>query len=257
MADIFSAQQTTQFIEEGFLRIDSAFPAELAEEARNMLWGNMPEDPHNPATWTRPVVRLGMFTAGPFVKAANTPLLHQAFDELAGPGKWLPCMAMGTFPVRFPSPEDPGDAGWHVDASFPGQHPDNFVDWRVNVRSKNRALLMLFLFSDVGEQDAPTRIRKGSHLDVAKLLQPAGEQGLSFMEIASRLDALPAREEVLATGKAGTVYLCHPFIAHAAQPHRGKEPRFLAQPPLLLKKELDIEKPATPVEMAIHLGLTR
>ena len=41
------------------------------------------------------------------------------------------------------------------------------------------------------------------------------------------------RSVVTATGDAGTVYLCHPFLVHAAQPHRGKHPRFLAQPPLL------------------------
>jgi hypothetical protein len=29
------------------------------------------------------------------------------------------------------------------------------------------------------------------------------------------------------------VYLCHPFLVHAAQPHQGERPRFLAQPPLL------------------------
>lgn len=257
MADILSSQQITQFIQDGFIRIDHAFPATLAEEARNILWRSMPENPHDPATWTRPVVRLGMFTEEPFVKAANTAVLHQAFDQLAGPGRWKPCMAMGTFPVRFPSPEDPGDAGWHIDVSFAGHDAGNFMEWRANVQSKNRALLMLFLFSDVGEHDAPTRIRKGSHLDVAKLLQPAGEWGLSLREIAASLDALPSKEEVPATVKAGTVYLCHPFLVHAAQPHRGKQPRFLAQPPLLLKDELNIEKPETPVERAIHLALTR
>jgi hypothetical protein len=63
------------------------------------------------------------------------------------------------FPVRFPHPHDPGDAGWHVDLSFPGEDCDpneqkDFSSWRVNVISRGRALLMLFLFSDVGEQDA-------------------------------------------------------------------------------------------------------
>jgi hypothetical protein len=43
----------------------------------------------------------------------------------------------------------------------------------VNVTSRGRALLMLFLFSDVGELDAPTRIRSGSHLDVAPLVGKA------------------------------------------------------------------------------------
>ena len=47
------------------------------------------------------------------------------------------------------------------------------------------------------------------------MLEPEGEKGLSFMEVAAKLHNLPRRSEVLATGKAGTVYLCHPFIVHA------------------------------------------
>ncbi len=70
----------------------------------------------------------------------------------------LPCAAMGTFPVRFPSAEDPGDTGWHIDMSF-DHHKTDFMEWRANVSSKGRALLMLFLFSDIAADDAPTRIR--------------------------------------------------------------------------------------------------
>lgn len=34
-----------------------------------------------------------------------------------------------------------------------------------------------------------------------------------------------------ATGAAGDVYLCHPFIVHTATwPHRGPQPRVIAQP---------------------------
>jgi hypothetical protein len=140
---------------------------------------------------------------------------------------------MGTFPVRFPSPDDPGDAGWHIDVSF-GFETSDFMAWRANVRSKGRALLMLFLFSDIGEDDAPTRIRCGSHRDIARRLAPAGEAGLSLRELAADDFAETAhRPEAPATGKAGTVYLCHPFLVHAAQPHRGRTPRFMAQPPLL------------------------
>ena len=39
---------------------------------------------------------------------------------------------------------------------------------------------MLLLYSDVGEDDAPTRIRVGSHLQIARKLAPAGEAGLSL-----------------------------------------------------------------------------
>lgn len=258
MQEILDINQIKQFIHQGFVRIDNAFSAEIAQEARAILWKDTGCDPTDSTTWTKPVVRLGMYTQEPFVKSANTEVLHAAFNQLVGQNNWIPCRSMGTFPVRFPSDEDPGDGGWHVDASFPGDDPNNYFEWRVNVHSKGRALLMLFLFSDVSEKDAPTRIRTGSHLDVAKVLQPVGEQGLSFMELATKLAEMPEREEALATGKAGTVYLCHPFIAHAAQRHNGIEPRFLAQPPLLLRNSLVIEnadRDYTPLEEAIRLGL--
>lgn len=117
---------------------------------------------------------------------------------------------------------------------------------------------MLFLFSDVSEHDAPTRIRIGSHLDVARMLAPAGDAGLTLREIVGRLPGTEGRPEVLATGEAGTVYLCHPFLVHSAQPHRGTTPRFMAQPPLLPREPLQLEREDgaySPVEAAIRLGL--
>lgn len=224
--------QINRFLHDGFVRIDDAFPSALAEQVRARLWRDIQAAPDDPATWGQPVVRLGMYAEPPFVEAANTPILHAAFDQLAGPGQWRPCRAMGTFPVRFPSPDDPGDAGWHIDVSF-GDDPD-FMKWRVNARSRGRCLLMLFLFSDVGEDDAPTRIRVGSHKPMARRLAGAGEDGVTLGElVADDFGGTSGCEVALATGPAGTVYLCHPFLVHAAQPHRGSEPRFMAQPPLL------------------------
>ncbi|MDR6806619.1 hypothetical protein J2Y45_003811 [Dyadobacter sp. BE34] len=256
MEGVLNTQQINQFITQGYIRLDHAFSAEIAAQARDILWNDLGVDRNNPATWTKPVIRLGMYQQEPFIASANTPVLHAAFDQLVGAGKWLPCRSMGTFPVRFPSNEDPGDAGWHVDASFPGPDPGNFLGWRVNIHSKGRGLLMLFLYSDVGEHDAPTRIRIGSHADVARVLAPEGGAGLSFMELAGKLDAMPQREVVWATGKAGTVYLCHPFIVHAAQAHHGTAPKFMAQPPLLLREDLSVDG-ASPVERAIRGALVR
>ena len=168
-------------------------------------------------------------------------------------------MSLGSFPIRFPSKIPANDTGWHVDSSFPlNSDNNNYSEWRINVLSKGRALLMLFLFSDVGENDAPTVIRVGSHLDVAKLLEPEGDHGLSFMELAQKLDTLPKHLETLATGRAGTVYLCHPFIVHAAQDHHGTHPKFMAQPPLFQKHGFGIRRPVDelcPVEAAILRGI--
>ena len=253
--------QIEQFIGDGFVRIEKAFPRDLADQGRSILWRDTGCDPGDPRTWTKPVIRLGMYEQEPFAKAANTPVLHKAFDQLVGPGRWLPRTNLGTFPIRFPSPEDPGDAGWHIDTSFAPEatDPADFLSWRVNVTSKGRALLMLFLFSDVGEDDAPTRIRVASHLDVARMLAPAGEIGLSLRELATNGFAeTVARREVLGTGEAGTVYLCHPFLVHAAQPHRGDQPRFLAQPPLPPAEPFVLDRgdgAYSPVERAIRIAL--
>jgi hypothetical protein len=247
------------FIERGYVRLDEAFPRDMAERGREILWRDMGCDPLDRSTWARPVIWLWDYAQEPFRQAVNMPLLHSAFDQLVGKGRWLPRQSLGTFPVRFPSQTDTGDTGWHVDASFPGEDssPNDFLSWRVSVRSRGRALLMLFLFSDVGEQDAPTRIRVGSHWEVARMLAPAGETGLRPGELDYSRTA--SCEEVLATGVAGTVYLCHSFVVHAAQVNRGIKPRFMAQPPLLLNEALELNRTDpmaySPVEVAIRRGL--
>jgi hypothetical protein len=255
---MLSTSAIQQFIEKGFVKIEGAFSRELAAQGREILWRDTGCDPDNPATWTQPVIRLGGYAQPPFAQAVNTPQLRTAFDQLVGVGRWQPRNSLGTFPVRFPSEKNPGDDGWHVDASFPGEDANDFFSWRVNVYSRGRALLMLFLFSDVGEKDAPTRIAVGSHLEVAKLLLPAGEEGMSFMELAGKFSDSENRQLEVATGEAGTVYLCHPFVVHAAQPHRGTQPKFMAQPPLLPAKPLQLYRDDgaySPVEQAIRVGI--
>ncbi len=253
-----------QFLHHGFVKLEGVFTAETAAEARAILWRSAGCDPADRRTWTRPVIRLGDFAQEPFRRAVNAAPLHTAFDELAGVGRWMPRESLGGFPIRFPHPDDPGDTGWHVDAGFPPDQPDespgNYFDWRINLRSKGRALLMLFLFSDVGESDAPTRIRVGSHLRIPQLLAPAGEEGLSAMELGTEAARLTSgMPEVTATGAAGTVFLCHPFLVHAAQPHHGTTPRFLAQPPLIARVPFELRRSDgqySLVERAILLGVS-
>ncbi|MES2726380.1 MAG: phytanoyl-CoA dioxygenase [Bacteroidota bacterium] len=258
MSEILSKTEIDQFIHSGFVRIDHAFSQEIADAVLDILWNDLPCDRSDPSTWTEPVIRLGIYSQPPFIESINTQKLNLAFNQLIGEGKWIPCQGVGTFPVRFPSGQQPNDTGKHVDVSFPGNDPGNYFEWRVNIKSKGRALLMLVLYSDVSENDAPTIIYEGSHIDVARILSDEGDSGLSFMQLAGKLEGLPKRKEVYATGMAGTVYLCHPFLVHSAQPHKGIMPKFMAQPPLLLRNELSISGTDviyTPVEQAIRLAL--
>jgi hypothetical protein len=80
-----------------------------------------------------------------------------AYDELIGAGRWtrLPGVG-GCVPVRLPSEEYPGDVGYHIEGNWWGGE-----DYWTNVRSRGRGLLALFLFSNVGPLDAPTRLVLG------------------------------------------------------------------------------------------------
>ena len=177
---MLTPSEVAQFIDQGFVRIEGAFAPEVAAACRRILWADTGCDPGDPKTWTKPVVWLSSYSEEPFRRAANAPVLHEAFDQLVGKGRWLPPQGLGTFPVRFPADQDTGDTGWHIDVSFagPDSDPNDFLTWRASIRSRGRALLMLFLFSDVGRDEAPTRIRVASHKIIARQLASAGDEGL-------------------------------------------------------------------------------
>ncbi|MCP5056760.1 MAG: phytanoyl-CoA dioxygenase family protein [bacterium] len=248
-------EDLNRFVTDGYLRLSGVVPDEVVNRCREWLWQAMKLDPDDPTSWRDPVVRVFGSTAKPFMDAMNRPILCAALDQVVGSGNWQrPIVGTGTFPVRFPSEEDPGDAGWHIEGSYS-------VDGRlfVNVASRDRALLMLILFSDVGKSDAPTRIRRGSHLLVPKALLAAGEAGLPFEEVVPRVAGVDSLPVDLATGEAGDVFLCHPFLVHAANwPHRGTVPRFMSQAGLVPSKPLDLGASTgwhSPVERAIRIGL--
>jgi hypothetical protein len=257
---VLSDEDVARFVDDGFVHLRGAFPSSVAAAGREILWRLAGADPGDPATWTRPLVRIYGSGEEPFRVAASTPLLHAAFDQLVGAGRWRPRTGLGTFPIRFPHAEDPGDAGWHIDGGY--SQPGDPWPW-LNIQSRDRALLMLFLFSDVGPDDAPTRIRVGSHLDVPPFLAPAGDAGRSMLELCQEMDAAgrldaPDRPLAFATGQAGDVYLCHPFLIHAAQANHRGTPRFLAQPPLDPTGLLDLDRPDgaySPVEVAVRRSL--
>jgi hypothetical protein len=248
-----------RFIDDGYVHLPGALPRELADRCRALLWEQIGLDASDPTTWTRPVLHAPTRGAA-FDEAANTARLHAAFNAVVGVGRWLPRGDIGNCVIRFPHPDDSRDTGWHVDASY---LPEGEQTYRVNVWSRDRALLLLFLLSDVGSDDAPTRIKVGSHLDVPPFLTAAGERGLTIDELAQAMDAAgmldrPERPLALATGEAGDVYLCHPFLLHAAQRHRGTVPRFLTQPGLWPAGPLLLDRPDgrySPVEEAIRRGL--
>ena len=256
MATMLTASEIDQFVEEGFVAVREAFPSSVAAECRSWASDQLGIDTADPDSWTRPVVR-GLVEGEPLAEAANGPRLIEAVGQLLDPDPWHRRRNLGAFVVRFPTETDPGDTGWHIDSSY---QPDGDQRWFVNYLSRARGLLMLCLLSDVGSDDAPTRVLPGSHFEMARLLEPAGEEGLPGayfgQESGVPLPDTTGRPET-ACGSAGDVFLCHPFLVHAAGwPHPRSRPRFISQPPISLPGTLDIvRRPRSAVAEAIRRGL--
>ncbi|MBE1488386.1 phytanoyl-CoA dioxygenase family protein [Plantactinospora soyae] len=245
------------FVRDGFVAVRGAFEPETAAGCRRLIWEALAEhgisEPDR-STWARPCVHVDCPEGAPFTAAGASPALVEAYDTLIGPGRWTRRTGVGgSVPVRFPSEEYPGDVGHHIEGNWWGGD-----EYWTNVRSRGRGLLALFLFSDVGPDDAPTRLVVGSHPYAARVLAPAGEAGMGGGAVAERLQAsVFCRRTAEATGRAGDVYLCHPFIVHTATwPHRGTTPRMLAQPGVDVPDGfvLDGTDPS-PVARAIVAGL--
>jgi Phytanoyl-CoA dioxygenase (PhyH) len=259
---VLTRPQIEQFVADGYVALRGAVPIDVIHECQDVVWASLAtrgiERDHR-STWTQPVVRLNTPEGGPFIAAGTSSVLWESYDQLLGENSWWKRQGVGgTIPVRFPSERDPGDAGWHIDGSFDG--PDG--DYWVNARSKMRGLLVLFLITDVDELSAPARIIKGSHLDVPRVLAPAGDDGMKFSDVVPRLPRSTfKRQTVFAVGDAGDVYVCHPFLVHAPSwPLRGTQPRMIAQPgvgipePFALRESAG-EAEVCPVEAAILRGL--
>jgi hypothetical protein len=248
----------SDFCANGFLVVRGAVAPDVVHQCVEVVEQEMrvrAVDPHDPTTWTEPVVRLPCPEGPPFAAAGTSGALWSAYDALLGPGRWVPRQGVGgTIPVRFPSVKDPGDAGWHIDGSY-----DVDGQWWVNVPSRDRGLLALFLFTDVGDVDAPTELLVGSHLDVPRFLAPFGERGVFYGNVARGLPASTFhRPRARATGHAGDVYVCHPFLVHRATwPHLGLGPRIIAQPAIGHRQPFALrEGPGvSAVERAILRGL--
>jgi hypothetical protein len=246
------------FCADGFLVVRGAVPEGAVRDCVEIIGNELRAravDPGDPATWTEPVVRVNCPEGAAFARAGTSPALWEMYDALLGAGRWVRRKGVGgTLPIRFPSSKDPGDAGWHIDGSY-----DVDGAWWVNVHSRERGLLALFLFTDVGEDDAPTEIIVGSHLDVPRVLAPFGERGTFFANATATLPASTfQRSRVRATGRAGDVFLCHPFLVHRATwPHRGARPRIVAQPGVAIHEPFALRHTGdlSPVELAIIRGL--
>lgn len=232
---MLSEETVEAFVRDGVAVVRDAVPSDVVQRcidttALELVGAGV--DLADRATWLVPTTRFTSPHGGGFEDVGAQPVLTATYDQLAGAGRWRNGRSGGcAVPVRFPHEDRPWDVAWHADGAFTAEG-----DHWINVFCRRRALLVLVLLTDVDERSAPTELKVGSHLDVARALAPLGERGSRFLELRARLpEETWERPSVFATGAAGDAYVCHPFLMHRATwPHRGTEPRVIVTPDVAL-----------------------
>ena len=271
------------FVQRGWVVLEQGVPRPDALAIRDAMWEKIDASPDDPSTWTKPWVHVNqMFTEPPFDRGFN-PRVFAAYDNLLGQGRWGHMPGLGLWPVLFPGFMDtwtPPQGGWHIDGhALPDLRRLDFP---------KRALITLFVFSDIAPGGGGTAVDEGSHVTVAQVIRDAGEHGIVSADIIRQaLERRPGDRTprgygagagaagaataaasnpfagppcgpdesiVEVTANAGDVVLMHPFLLHAISGNAGTEVRFACNPFAYLKGRMRLDAPSaelSPVERAI------
>ena len=253
-----SRQVEDTFLERGWVRLKGAIPQARVEHWVETAFARLNQ---NPEKWSEegraampdgpiglhqpPISRLT------FVGDRLTPLhvfstkLSRAVHTLVGDR--CPRPSISNRLLIAPPAKKVHHQAWHVDEPLPNA---TFPQMKLS-------LLMLVLLSDVQEEGSGTMFLEGSPAALGQKLA-ASNQGLNLSAGSKTLTDIVRKmpNKRSATGRAGDVYLFHPWTFHA--PGKGElgQLRILANPNLLADAPIYRPgEPRNPVERLIHNAL--
>ena len=252
---MLSASEVESFVADGYVAIRGAVDADVVRGCQEMIWSELgwhgvTEDQ---STWTAPVVRIACPEGGPFAQAGTGPSLWEAFDQLIGAGRWWRRQGVGgTIPVRFPSPADPGDAGWHIEASYE----------RTGTSGSTSVPVLAGCWRCICSATSTRPARRpgsgpGSHRDAARVLAPPGDARAALGRGGV---GGGGRERRPAHGAGHRRRGRRVPVPSVPGPRRvvaapGSVPRMMAQPGVALHAQFPLTAPLSPVERAILNGI--
>jgi ectoine hydroxylase-related dioxygenase (phytanoyl-CoA dioxygenase family) len=237
----------TRYAEHGYVRLERAFPPELAATMADAVWAQLQRthgiSQADRSTWTVVEPRgLGALRKRGAFDALATAAVVAAISELLGHERWPPPFSWGDPLVTFPSQGrwDVPAGGWHID--FPARS----------------ALLLKWLayLAPVTAGGGGTVVLAGSHRLVKRFVQahpsdpgrsatvcdaifathpwlrdvrrtsPAEDRITRLMHRGAMIDGVDVRVVEL-TGQPGDVVFLHPHLFHAPAPNRSPHPRLM------------------------------
>jgi hypothetical protein len=243
------------FLRKGYVKIEGAFPREIAEEWSRSCFQRLGYDMDDQATWAEQRIHMG---GDQYVEVKEfAPRVFDAMCDLMGgeervgqPVRWSDHFIVN-LGIRADEPWEPAGPttpGWHKDGDF----------FRHFLDSPEQGLLVFVNWTDVVHQGGPTFIATDSVPVVARFLAER-PQGVLPSEFDFRALVGQCREFEEATGKEGDVFLLHPFVLHAASQNPLRRIRIITNPPVNLNEPMRFDREDltehSPVERGVLAGL--
>jgi hypothetical protein len=270
---VLTNDQVQCFLDKGYLIVHDCLNRGIAKRWIDEAYDRLGYDRHDPRTWTTDIVWMDHKNQMPVRELA--PKAWAAILDVVGGEERIETQVMNLPPGHFTSinsfiwsdafianfyrgadkpwqPPSPQITGWHKDGSY----------FRHFLDSREQALLTVILWSDMLHQGGATFIAPDSVRVIARLLSEHPEgipaKDLDFQAIVSQCTQF---EEL--TGKAGDFVILHPFMLHASSQNVIRVPRFMSNPPVVLKEPMSLNR-ANPEDFSLleratlhYLGLER
>lgn len=238
MSQPLTEDQIQHFLDKGYIKLEAGFDPQVANEWAQKCWDRLVIDPNDESTWDQDRIHMGGSLHWDIQEFA--PKVYDAVCQLCGKDRVQhPVQWSDHFIVNLREgadrpwmPAGPEVKGWHKDGDF----------FRHFLDSPEQGLLVFVLWTDVVHQGGPTYVATDSIKVMSKFLhdRPEGVMPGEF-EFQERIKE--CNDFVEATGKAGDVYLLHPFSLHTVSQNVLKRARIITNPPVHLKEPLNLNRP--------------
>jgi ectoine hydroxylase-related dioxygenase (phytanoyl-CoA dioxygenase family) len=249
---VLTEEQVQSFLDKGYLVVPDCLDSDIANRWIDEAYERLGYDKDDPSTWQKDIIWMDHKNQLPVHELA--PKAWAAILEVVGGEDRLEPQVMqieskhfstidssiwsDAFIVNFhkgvDQPWQPPSAkvgGWHKDGSY----FKHFLD------SREQALLTVVLWSDMLHQGGGTFVAPDSVRLMAHYLSEHSEgvdpKDFKFQEMISQCTQF---EEI--TGKAGDFVILHPFMLHASSQNVIGKPRFMSNPPIVLKEPMNLNR---------------
>lgn len=244
--------QVQSFLDKGYLVVKNVLDRDLASQWIDGAYKRLGYDRNDQTTWEKDIIWMDHSVQRPIKEIA--PRAWNAILDVIGGEERLETKVMGlpsghfttidswiwsdAFIVNFRRgadrewvPPSPQSGGWHKDGSY----FKHFLD------SREQSLLTIVCWSDMKHQGGATYISPDSVRLIARHLaaHPEGVPPGEF-DFQSIIEQCNDFEEV--TGEAGDFVIMHPFILHASSNNKLRVPRFMSNPPVVLKEPMKLNR---------------